>query len=528
MAMKRRTFLKTSAAASAFPLFDVFVPQARAGRLDRPMNVVIFITDQERAVQHFPAGWANRHLPSSSLLARNGITFNQACCSAAMCSPSRATFFTGLFPAQHGVKDTIEPDVPDYPVQQLPLNIPNLADVMEAAGYEVVFKGKWHLSLPPTPRLTPFSDALEPYRFSRWNPPDAGENTDLDQFGAGNAENDRRIIFGRNQDIQMQEGANSFIRKAAIHGGDRPFCLIVSLVNPHDVLSYPDSWLPGGYGPEWFVGNVGLPETLNESLDLKPTAQKGQIPGLNALGVLETTQEQLNYINFYANLMSFADRQLLSVYRTLEREGFLDSTLIVRTSDHGEMGLAHGGLRQKNFNVYEETLRVPLVFSNPVLFPGAYQSDALVSHVDFLPTLASLVRSPLVNPDWQGRDYSHIINGRGAGLEVQDYTLYTFDDIRTGQNVEATAPPPNHIVGIRERGRKFATYYDPDGDEEPEYEMYDMLADPLEVRNLANPYGASTKLDGEEFWRLEAKLNRAWGGRLQPLKQDLIPEPRTF
>jgi len=294
------------------------------------------------------------------------------------------------------------------------------------------------------------------------------------------------------------------------------------------VLSYPDSWVTGGYGPEWLLGNVGLPPTLNESLDLKPTAQKGQIPGLDALGELKTTEQQLNYINFYANLMRFADRQLLSVYRTLEREGFLDDTLIVRTSDHGEMGLAHGGLRQKNFNVYEETLRVPLIFSNPVLFPGAYQSDALVSHVDFLPTLASLVRSPLVNADWQGRDYSHIITGRGAGPEVQNYTLFTFDDVRTGQNVEATAPPPNHIVGIRERSHKFATYYDPDGGEEAQYEMYDLLADPLEVRNIASPYGAATKRDGEEFWRLEAKLNRAWGNRLQPLDQPLEPEPRTF
>ena len=76
-----------------------------------------------------------------------------------------------------------------------------------------------------------------------------------------------------------------------------------------------------------------------------------------------------NYLNFYGNLMRSSDHYLVNDARHARAQrGMLDNTLIIATSDHGEMGLAHGGMRQKNFNFYEETMRVPLVYSNPRLF----------------------------------------------------------------------------------------------------------------------------------------------------------------
>ena len=72
--------------------------------------------------------------------------------------------------------------------------------------------------------------------------------------------------------------------------------------------------------------------------------------------------------------------------------------MVIATSDHGEMGMTHGGMRQKNFQAYEETMRVPLVWSNPQLFPRPRRSDALVSHVDFLPTMAGLFGAPKQAP----------------------------------------------------------------------------------------------------------------------------------
>ena len=98
---------------------------------------------------------------------------------------------------------------------------------------------------------------------------------------------------------------------------------------------------------------------------------------------------------------------------------------MIATADHGEMGTAHGGLRQKNFNFYEESTRVPLVYSNPRLFPRPRTSDALVSHVDFLPTLASLVGAPAsARSAWQGIDYSDQILSASRRLAAGLHRLH--------------------------------------------------------------------------------------------------------
>ncbi len=110
-----------------------------------------------------------------------------------------------------------------------------------------------------------------------------------------------------------------------------------------------------------------------------------------------------------------------------------ESTLIFRFADHGEMGLAHGGLRQKMFVTYEEAIRIPLIVSNPVLFPEPKTSGALVSLIDVMPTVAALAGVP--NPEnWQfkGVDFSSIILNGGSG-EVQDTILFTYDDVTAGQ-----------------------------------------------------------------------------------------------
>ena len=99
-------------------------------------------------------------------------------------------------------------------------------------------------------------------------------------------------------------------------------------------------------------------------------------------------------MNFYAYLQKLVDEKVGRVLAALgdpdDPASLRSRTVIVRTSDHGEMGLSHGGLRQKMFNAYEETLHVPLVVSNPVLFPSARETDALASLVDVVPTLLSL------------------------------------------------------------------------------------------------------------------------------------------
>jgi choline-sulfatase len=196
------------------------------------------------------------------------------------------------------------------------------------------------------------------YGFDRWDPPDAGENRDISQFGGGDADNDGRIMGSRGDGDDGEEGVLQYLRSVA--PGRQPFFLVISLVNPHDVLAYPRIWQDGGYDSDpWLDGEIDLPPTVDEDLSTKPAAQRWFNTWLNlGLGPLRNAEEQRNYINFYGNLMKAADAALVEVPDTLDETGLLDDTLIVRTSDHGELGMAHGGMRQKSFNVYEESLRV--------------------------------------------------------------------------------------------------------------------------------------------------------------------------
>jgi choline-sulfatase len=482
------------------------------------MNVVLFITDQQRAIMHFPKNWAAQNLPGAERLRKNGLTFSQATCNACMCSPSRATLLTGYFPAQHGVKYTLEEDMPSpqYPQVELPLNLPNIATVMSAAGYNVVFKGKWHMSKPLGADWAP--EDVNQYGFQRWNPPDAGANQDIDQFGGGTPNNDGRFMDEGGDAAAGDEGVFEYLTSAATQ--QQPFFLIVSLVNPHDVLSYPQNYINGGYSAADVNGSIGLPKTVNENLVQadKPTAQAAFL-ALSAagLGALSTDQMKREYLNFYGNLMKESDAYLVQILDTLEAQGLMDNTLIIQTSDHGEMGMAHGGMRQKNFNVYEETLRVPLVYSSRRLYGKTHTSDALVSHVDFLPTLASLFGAPLsARAAWQGQDYSRIIRKPDA-KGVQKYTAFTYDDFQAGQASGPYVPPPSHITSIREKRYKLAKYYDPDGAAAEQREMYDLEKDPHETKNIAAPGFKKSKKQRKALKKLKKKLANVEATRLQPL-----------
>jgi arylsulfatase A-like enzyme len=323
--MKRRDLLRASAVVPAVAATGT-ISEAEArnrhkgggGKRDvTGMNVVLFITDQERAIMHFPKGWEAKHMPAATRLKRTGLTFNQAFCSTCMCSPSRATLLTGYFPAQHDVKDTLEEDMPDdeFPQNPLPLDLPNLATVMSAAGYHVPYKGKWHLSKPIEQDWTP--EVVNQYGFERWNPPDAGANQDLDQFGGGDADNDGRYTDDDGPAPVGKEGVIEYLKSEAAK--QQPFFLVVSLVNPHDVLAYPKTYEEGGYNHSDTNGDISLPKTAHESLATKPTAQR-QFLALSAVGLgpLDTDEKKEEYINFYGNLMIESDKYLEDIIDTLE------------------------------------------------------------------------------------------------------------------------------------------------------------------------------------------------------------------
>jgi hypothetical protein len=131
--------------------------------------------------------------------------------------------------------------------------------------------------------------------------------------------------------------------------------------------------------------------------------------------------------------------------------------------------------------------------------------------------MASLFKAPQsARADWEGVDYSKLIlDPRKKG--VQDYIAFTYDDFQSGQPTGPYVQPPHHITSIREGRYKLAKYYEVDGVEPEQWEMYDLEHDPLEERNIADPDFKRTRKQEQELKRLKAKLAEVEETRLQPL-----------
>ncbi len=519
---------------------------------DRRPNILLVISDQQRTPMHWPEepSWLEALAPNDAELKRSGLTFAGACTATSMCSPSRASFLTGTYPSRHGVTLTlttaelrpdphniaavlrevgrlaVSGDVPRTRLTrsflrgllrvgphsgsepELKAGTATLGTRLRSAGYTVAYKGKWHLTAPLAgghdwSRLD--AERLDrEFGFGGWEPPDAGENVEPSHFGGGSAG-----FSGAGWDEDFTRQAEAFLGQADV---PEPFCLIVSLVNPHDVLAYPSSFEAGGYRREQFAElGVSLPPTLNESLHRKPSVHAlmklGQV---SYIGPLSSRQAQLDYVNFYAFLHGAVDEKIGRLLRSLgdprDARSLRARTVIVRISDHGEMGLSHGGLRQKMFNAYEETIRVPFVVSNPLLFPRAAESDAAVSLVDLVPTLLGIAEAPaegtldgaslcgvlarharhdLDAVRRSGSDFKGILDAPPQAA-VRDRILFTYDDHQAATAQQEAPGQPNRIRCVRDSRWKYAVYLDPQRRAASEYELYDLEADPCEVRNLVD------------------------------------------
>ena len=164
------------------------------------------------------------------------------------------------------------------------------------------------------------------------------------------------------------------------------------------------------------------------------------------IGALQRARARSSdYVDFYAHLHRVVDEKIGRLLAALgdpaDPASLRSRTVIVRTSDHGEMGLSHGGLRQKMFNAYEESIRVPLVVSSPALFPEPRESDALVSLVDVVPTLLGLAGAPAATRTRLRRPRPRPAAARRARTRVRDAVLFTYDDHQAGDGVPGGAGP---------------------------------------------------------------------------------------
>lgn len=463
-------------------------------QLGKQPDIILIITDEQTTpTENYPPGWEAENMHSLTFLKKNGFSFDRAFCNTCMCSPSRATLFSGTYPAIHGVSQTLTEGGPLSPAEPVLSNtMPNIMNTLWGAGYDVQYRGKWHMSkgIASTgsntnyDQLTAADIAL--YGAMGWEAPDAGEDVNPLNFGGGFANHDAKYIA---QSIKYLKQVKQ--RRAA--GDHTPYCLIVSLVNPHDVLAYPKTAGVYGYKPaDWTGRAIGLPVTVNEHLlkNKKPLAQELVLMGMAAsLGPLPNDEQKLNYVNFYAYLQTLVDKEIGHLIKELydETEGnrLADKAIVIQTSDHGEMGLAHGGLRQKTFVAYEEAIKVPMVFSNPILFDGGkpQSSNALATLVDIMPTLMELAHVPNLPTNLAGTSLLPIITN---GTPVQDSILFTFDDTKAGSNsMWSAVKAANRIRCIRTEKWKYDYYFDTMGSYANQYELYDLEADPTEYTNLA-------------------------------------------
>lgn len=447
-------------------------------------NFLILITDQQRGNLHLPLEWQAANLPGMTLLRKHGLEFINGFCNTCMCSPSRSTLMTGLYPAQHGVTDTLSfGGIYSATEPTLDSTVPNLATALRPL-YDPHYRGKWHVSKGGMNNVHPekalLSCEVAVFGWNGWVAPDAGEDTKLANFGGGYADHDSRYVAEARAYLQDWKA-----RKAA-DPGTKPFILVLSLVNPHDVLAYPKTYADGGYtNPDWLAGGFTPPPGYDERLidNFKPDCQwQLLVSSALALGSVAAYPTKVNYVNFYANLVKLNDDKICAVleeFYEVENGGFTnpkplgESTVILRISDHGEMGMAHGGMRQKAFNAYEETLRVPYIYSNPVLVnPSgkAKQTTALAGLIDVLPTLCGIAGVPI--PDGvRGHDLSGIV--LGSSNERPGEVLFTFDDTKAGSNSrESVVNAANRLRCVRTQQWKYARYFEANGSYLEEYEFY--------------------------------------------------------
>lgn len=462
--------------------------------LGKQPDIILIVTDEQRATQHFPPGWEEKNLHTLTFLKKNGFSFDRAFCNTCMCSPSRATLFTGLYPAKHGVSQTLTIGgllSPQEPT--LATSLPNIMNTLWAEGYDVQYRGKWHMSKGAAPNgtKTNYDDLtaadISLYGAMGWVAPDAGEDVNPLNFGGGFANHDARYTA---QAIQYLKE----VRARRERGDNQPYFLVLSLVNPHDVLAYPNSAGTSGYYPDsWSGREIGLPATVDENLlrNKKPMVQEQILINMAfSLGPIVSEEQKLNYINFYGSLLTHVDKEIGYFVKELYREDekgkkLADTAIVTFTSDHGEMGLAHGGLRQKTFVAYEEALRVPLVISNPVLFNGQENQNSmnLATLVDIMPTFMEIANVANPPTGLAGTSLLPIIED---DKPVQDSILFTYDDIKAGSNSSWNiVRAANRIRCIRTEKWKYAYYFDVFGAYYDQFELYNLVDDPLEYTNLA-------------------------------------------
>lgn len=473
-------------------------------------NIVLVITDQQRFDTIAAAGFDYMLTPNLDRLVREGVCFDRMFVTAPSCAPSRASLFTGLYPHTTGVFRNDEPWTHTW-VRQL-----------AEAGYRTVNVGKMHTS--PFEQSFGFHERHVVENKDRANPklPYFLDNWDKAIWTRG-FEKPSRITYRRRDDYHTSLGAfvwdipadlhsDNFVPGLACHWidtwrGAGPFFLEVGIPGPHPPYD------PTQDAIDLYAGrDLPMPIGDQADFDSQPTPlKKLRLQHLthdhDAVVHLEhPTPEQLQRQRlFYCANVTMIDAQVGHIMQALERRGVLDDTVIIFTSDHGDCLNDHG--HSQKWTMYEQSVRVPAIVWGPGRVASGRRVADLVSLFDFGPTILEL--AGIEAPRWmEARTLMPYLHGVAADAREHVFAEHARDVILHGTEF---------MTMIRNHEWKLVHFVDT-----PEGQLFDMQADPQELRNLWDDpaHDAVKRVLIEEIlrWRIRSDLRtQGWARAVEPL-----------
>jgi arylsulfatase A-like enzyme len=427
-------------------------------------NILLIMTDEERYPPPYEtaavAEFRRTQLPSQARLRHGGVELHRHYVGSTACVPSRATLFTGQYPSLHGVSQTdgVAKSSDDPGMRWLdPNGVPTLGDWFRAGGYRTYYRGKWHISHADLPSESGagglmasdddgnviaeaieayrLADRLDPFGFSGW--------IGREPHGASKSNS------GTVRDPVFAEQVIDLFDELATSSADAPWLAVASFVNPHDIAFAGGFYeLLLGLEPcDDTVPDVPAAPSQSDSFAGRPACQeqfKDLWPQMVALQPADNAYRRLYYY-----LHKLVDQAIGRILDALEASGMADDTIIVFTSDHGDLLGAHGGMQQKWANAFDEATRVPMIIKGPGVasLPGGI--TAPTSHVDLVPTLLGLAGIDVERATAEvaqhhsetrplpGRDLSSIVTGRVAAEWLTGAVYFMTEDNVTKAQVQA-------------------------------------------------------------------------------------------
>ena len=424
-------------------------------------NILWYCTDQQRFDTIHALGNSFVKTPVLDSLVKEGTSFTHTYCQSPICTPSRASFMSGLYPSRvHNTRNGNE-SFPGWP--------PVITKLIADSGYDCGLIGKFHLQSSGKRTEPRIEDGFSFWKFSHAPRDDWEEGHDYadwvrSQGGDLNKlrESEDRVPTELHQTTWASERSIEFIQQER----EKPWLLNVNIYDPHPPFTPPKSYA------DQFDPN-DMPGPHFKDSDLAAQAKLANCDFQDEVRTPEEHDAKGAQARYYA-MIAQIDDQFGRILKALEETGQRENTAIIFTSDHGE-SLGDHGLMYKGCRFYEGLVRVPLIFSWPGKFIQDSQNNALVEMLDLSATLLNLASVDL--PDYlQGISLLPILFGQAKSGEHRDFVRSEYFD---ALDPHFTGGNGTYATMHRTRKHKLCVYHG-----KGVGELFDLDQDPWEHNNL--------------------------------------------